>query len=397
MKKRIIFTSIFLALALSACGGGKSTSSSTKSVAKTEDIKFNPEEYVTKLGEYKGLEYTKIPVDVTEEEIEARIKSFLANYPEKIMDREVKKGDTVNLDYEGKKDGKAFEGGTAKGFNLGIGSGQFIPGFEDKIIGHKPGETFDIDVTFPKEYRKGSDLNGATVVFTIKLNYIAGKIPEKLTDDIVKANTEFKNVDDYKDSVKKAIADQKKEAVKAKAQGELFPKVVSGSTIKSVPDNVKERYRSQFISYYKNMADTYGIKLRELIKSQFKIDEEEFKKTADQYAETMGKQLVVIRMIAKKEKLEVTDKEYKVALNAYYERSGAKGNIELKAYEDKIGKSNIIDIVLADKVVAFMMENGKAVEPKPEPMPKPTENKASSEKPSSTSSEKTASEPKKDN
>lgn len=399
MKKRILITSVFLALAMTACGNNGKTTSSTSSAISSGAITFNPEEYVTKLGEYKGLEYTKAPVDVTDAEIDAKVKAFLANYPEKITDGEVKKGDTVNIDYEGKKDGKAFEGGTAKGFNLGIGSGMFVPGFEEKIIGHKPGETFDIDVTFPKKYREGSDLNGAKVVFTIKLNYIAGKVPETLTDELVSANTEFKTADEYKANIKEELKAQKEEGTKMAAQAEVFPKIVTESAIKSVPDTLKQKYYNQFKSYYENMAASYGIKLKDLIKNQFKIDEAAFEKTANAYAENMGKQLIVVRMIAQKENLKVTDDEYKTALNTYYEKSGAKGNIELKDYEAKIGKSNIEDIVLADKVITFIMENGKAVEPKPAPAvaaPNTSADKKSSSAAETTSSEEKTSSSDKD-
>lgn len=362
-------------IALTACGGnsennssktasGSAVSSSVAAGATGAAIEFNPSEYVEKLGEYKGLEYTETKTDVTDEEIEQQVKSFLAAYPAKVTDRDVKKGDTVNIDYLGKKDGVAFDGGTASGASLTIGSGKFIPGFEDGLIGKKPGETVDLNLTFPKEYNNNPDLAGAKVVFTVTVNYIVGEAPTELTDEIVKENTEFSTAADYRDSIKKKLTEQKIDAAKATAQTELLEKVVTSSSIKSVPKAVEDRYYSQFTGYYKNMAAAYGMELKDLITNQFKITEEDFETKAKEYANIMGKQLVVVRAIAEAENIKVSDEEYKAGLEKYYENSGAKGQIDLEAYEAEVGKGNISDIILTDKVVTFLMDNGKAVAPK---------------------------------
>ena len=360
-------------IVLTACGGkggtGKSSSVSSASgsavSSKVESatgaaIEFNPSDYVEKLGEYKGLEYTKADTAVTDEEVEDRVKSFLSNYPEKITDREIKEGDTVNIDYVGKKDGVAFEGGTDKGFNLTIGSGRFIPGFEEGLIGKKPGETVDLDLKFPDDYHS-EELKGAKVVFTVTINHIE-EAPKELTDELVKANTEFKTAEEYRNDARKKITESKISESDAATQRELLDKVVTTSAIKSVPQEVKDQYYEQIKNYWTNVAAQYGSELKDFITNQFKITEEEFENEIKSQAELSAKNLVVVRAIAEAEKLQVSDDEYKAGLETYYENSGAKGSMELDAFESEYGKGRIMDLILANKVGKFLIENGKEIE-----------------------------------
>lgn len=373
MKKRVYLMTAISAVvvALTACGGnaGNNKSSSATSAsgsavssnATGTAIEFNPADYIEKLADYKGLEYTKQDVSATDAEVEEKVKSFLEAYPEKITDRAVQKGDTVNIDFEGKKDGVAFDGGTAKGFDLTIGSNSFIPGFEDGLIGKKPGETVDLNLKFPDDYKNSEELKGAKVVFTVKVNYIVGKAPTELTDELVKANTEFKTAVEYKDDARKKIETRKNDEAKETAQRELLEKVVTTSAIKSVPKAAEEKYYNQVIDYWNNVATQYGMELKDLITNQFKITEEEFEAEVKKQAELSARILVVVRAIAEAEKLEVSDDEYKAALNTYYENSRAKDSMDLATYEQQVGKESIIDIILNDKVGAFLVENGKAV------------------------------------
>lgn len=382
MKKRVyLMTAISaVAIALTACGGNSgssksgsagtgSASGSAVNTASTVDnsavIEFNPSDYIEKLANYKGVEYTKVDTVVTDAEVEEKVKEFLKNYPEKITDREIKKGDTVNIDYEGKKDGVAFDGGTAAGFDLNIGSGNFIPGFEDGLIGKKPGETVDLNLTFPADYHS-EELKGAKVVFTVKINYIIGEAPKKLTDELVKENTEFATSADYETDIRKKLEESKQDAAKESVQREVIDKVVTESAVKSVPKEVEDKYHQQIMNYWNNLAAQYGLELKDIVTNQFKLTEEEFEKEVKSQAESSAKQLVVVKAIAEAEKLEVSDSEYQDALNSYYERSGAKGSIDLATYESQVGKGNIMDLIILDKVGAYIVENGKEVEAKAE-------------------------------
>ena len=377
MKKRIyLMTAISaVAIALTACGGnagnnkstggstatGSAVSSDTTGAATGASIEFNPADYIEKLADYKGLEYTKQDVSVTDAEVDEKVKSFLEAYPEKITDRAVKKGDNVNIDFEGKKDGVAFDGGTAKGFNLKIGSNSFIPGFEDGLIGKKPGETVDLNLKFPDDYKNSEELKGAKVVFTVKINYIAGEAPKELTDELVKANTEFKTAAEYKADIRKKLETIKSAEEKENVQKELLEKVVTASSIKSVPEVAENKYYGQIMDYWKNVAAKYGMELKDLVQNQLKLTEEKFEEEVKKQAELSARILVVVRAIAEAEKINVSDEEYKTALNTYYENSGANAAMDLDAYEKQVGKGNVMDIVLNDKVGAFLVENGKAV------------------------------------
>ena len=373
MKKRVyLMTAISaVAIALTACGGnagnnksvGVSSASGSAVAGKTTSatgaaLVFNTADYIEKLADYKGLEYNKMDTGVTDNEIEEKVKAFLKNYPEKITDREIKKGDTVNIDYVGKKDGVAFDGGTANGFDLAIGSGSFIEGFEEGLIGKKPGETVDLNLTFPKDYHS-EELKGAKVVFTVKINYIVGETPTELTDELVKANTEFKTAAEYKADIKAKLETRKKDEAKQSAVRELLEKVVTASAIKSVPKEAEDRYYTQIMDYWTNVATQYGSELKDFVQNQFKLSEKDFETEVRTQAVAAAKQLLVVRAIAEAENLNISDKEYQAGLNSYYENSGAKGNMELSAFEENFGKGRISDLILTDKVGNFLIENSK--------------------------------------
>lgn len=361
-------------VALTACGGnsgnnksssvssasGSAVSSKTAGTATGSAIEFNPADYIEKLADYKGLEYSKMDTEAADAEVEERVKAFLKNYPDKITDRAIKKGDTANIDYVGKKDGAAFEGGTANGFDLGIGSGSFIPGFEEGLIGKKPGETVDLNLTFPKEYHS-EELKGKAVVFTVKINYILGEAPKELTDELVKENTEFKTVAEYKADIKNSIEEGKKEEAGEEIKRELIDKVVTETAIKALPKDLEDEFESQFKDYWNKLAESNGIEMKDFIKNNLKSTEEEFEQVVKRQAYVSARKLVVVRAIADAEKINVSEDEYNEALNKYYESSGAKESMELSEYEKQVGKEKLINLLLHDKVGKFLMENGKEI------------------------------------
>ncbi|MFC2477271.1 MAG: hypothetical protein ACFNTU_07285, partial [Catonella sp.] len=148
---------------------------------------------------------------------------------------------------------------------------------------------------------------------------------------------------------------------KENVQKELLEKVVTASSIKSVPEVAENKYYGQIMDYWKNVAAKYGMELKDLVQNQLKLTEEKFEEEVKKQAELSARILVVVRAIAEAEKINVSDEEYKTALNTYYENSGANAAMDLDAYEKQVGKGNVMDIVLNDKVGAFLVENGKAV------------------------------------
>lgn len=346
MKKKWIVVLLLTAavLALSACG-------------KKEKGRFSYDlkDYVEKLGEYTGLEYNEEDTAVKDEEIEAEVKAFLSAYPERVEGRPVEEGDIVNIDFEGKKDGVAFEGGTSKGFDLTIGSKRFIPGFEDGLIGKKIGETVDLDLTFPKDY-DNEELKGAKVVFTVKINHIQAPLKE-ITDALVSQKTEVKTVAAFKELINETIAERKKISL----QTQLMEKVVKETVFKGLPKELETYYGDQFKLYYENIAKANQISLEDLITKQYKITQEEFDKRAGEYFKFMGEQRLVVESIAEGEKLSVSDKEYEEELEKLFKSSNPAPNTDKKAFEETVGADNIKNTVLTRKVVDLMIEKGKPV------------------------------------
>ena len=219
MKKRIMVTGILAGIMAFAVGCSSSV---------------NPDKYVT-LGQYKGIEVAKQAVEVTEAEAESQIQYMLEQQAttEDVKDRtKVEDGDVVNIDYEGTLDGVAFEGGTAQAFDLTIGSGTFIPGFEDGIIDKEVGDTFDLDLAFPDTYTNNPDLAGKEVVFTITINGIKEKVVPKLDDAFVKTvSDDVSTVAEFKDKVKSEILKSKQDSADAQMLTDLWTQVVEGATV----------------------------------------------------------------------------------------------------------------------------------------------------------------------
>jgi trigger factor len=371
MRKK--FLAMLLALcaataSLTACGSkneGFGSAAATGSAVKLNEIDVN--KYVKKLGEYKGLTYTKTDTTVTDDEVEAQVAQFLAQHPEQVTDSsiKVKDGDTVNIDYCGKKDGVAFDGGTASGQALTIGSNSFIDGFEEGLIGHTPGETVDLDLKFPDNYRSegqaGSELNGAAVVFTVTINYIEGEAPKTLTDDLVAAYSSYKTADEYRAALKKNLEAQKKASATSSAEQEMLPEIVSKSSIDGMPDTVHDKFYNQFINYYKQMASYYGMSYSSFLTTVYQTTEDAMNSTAESYATRMGQQYLVMLAIAQKEGIKIDEATYQEELKNYYDTYGSN-YASAEEFETALGRETILEQMITDKVLDLLMKEGKAVE-----------------------------------
>ena len=219
-KMTAVLLAAVMAFSLAACGGEDTdgtTAAETEESSSTDETEAAAEEpeyfsafnldnlsdYV-QLGEYKGIEVTAQDTTVTDEDVETELQSQVENATpiyEEITEGTVADGDVVNIDYEGTLDGVAFDGGTDTDFNLTIGSGQFIDGFEDGLIGKNIGDTVELNLTFPEDYTTNSDLAGQDVVFTVTINYVQGEeIPQELNDEFVQRVTDgtYTTVDEYR-------------------------------------------------------------------------------------------------------------------------------------------------------------------------------------------------------
>ncbi|MGN0395879.1 MAG: trigger factor, partial [Coprococcus sp.] len=191
------------------------------------------------LGEYKGIKYSYEPVQVTDEEVQAEVQNFVSSLTTYNEDKEseAKTGDTVNIDFVGSVDGVEFEGGNTQGagYDLVLGSGSFIDDFEDQIVGHKPGDTFDVTVTFPENYGK-DELNGKDAVFVTTLNYIKVPVEAEYSDELVKENTDYSNMADYEKSVRDKLQASNDANAWSSAQNTVMVNAINNAVI----DNVSE-------------------------------------------------------------------------------------------------------------------------------------------------------------
>ena len=384
MKRSLKLGAVCLGMAVLLCACGKGSTESTEAassetetaqseavsetVAETEDTNVYPYEYdvesMVKLGEYKGLTYTETDVSVSDDEVESQINSTLTAHAtaEQITDRAVEDGDTVNIDFEGKIDGKTFDGGTASGASLTIGSGTFIDGFEDGLIGVKPGDKTTLKLKFSDEYKTNTDLAGKDVTFDVTVNYIKGDdiVPE-LDDDFVKGlNIDgVSNVKEYRAYVKSQLqANKESEAEKSK-QSELLQQAVDNAEIKEIPEELVTQYATQYIDYYKQYASYFGLELSDFLTQYMNQTEEEFNQSAQDYGKERAGYMLVVSAIAKAEKVDV-DALYDEKVAQYAEQSGYADAATL---EKDYSKRYLNQIIINEEVQNILEENAKAVAP----------------------------------
>lgn len=341
MKKQIVvlITGIMCtAMLLTACEASKGL--------ETEAVKIT---------QYKELEVDQVskPAEITDEDVEMEIQSVLDAQAEikEINDRAVKDGDIVNINFVGKIDGKAFEGGSAKDQELEIGSDSFIDGFEDSIIGHKVGDKFDWDGKFPDNYGN-KEYAGKDVVFSIELNSITERTVPELTDEIVaKLSESAKNVKDYKEEVKKQLEDAAELKYKNTLYSEIWQEVLDNTEVKKYPDGEKEKTQENLKKRYEKLAETYGMELKDFVENQFGMSEEDFDKQAAEVAEQNVKSKMVTQAIAEKEKITLSDEAYEKELKRIVEQYGYESVDALKEQVDEEElKATALNNLVLDKL-----------------------------------------------
>lgn len=260
------------------------------------------------LGEYKNLEVTDTFVAPTDADVDSYITSMLSPVAVEDENAVVASGDTANIDYEGKIDGVAFEGGTSQGYDLVIGSGTFIPGFEDGVIGMKAGEEKDIDVTFPEEYHN-EDYAGKAAVFTVKVNSIK-RAPE-LTDEWVTETTssDITTVDDFKAFVKESLSKSIRAQADSSMQYEAWQQVVNNSTVNKLPKSFVDRSGENFDRINLADAEDAGMTLEEFMEAN-NITDEYYQQLKEAYAIDSAKNTVLCYAVWDAEGMTVEDPEY---------------------------------------------------------------------------------------
>ena len=223
----------------------------------TAEVATKPE--VT-LGQYKGIEVPETKVEVTDEEIEAELKKVQEqNAREITVDRPAENGDTVVIDFEGSVDGEVFEGGTAENHSLVLGSGSFIPGFEDQLVGAAADSDVEVNVTFPEDYQ-AKELAGKAAVFKVKVHEIKKKELPEINDEFAQDVSEFDTLDEYKEDVKKGIAEQKEKAVRQEKQEKIIRQIVENAEM-DIPDPMVITQTRQMMDQFAQQMQSNGLSM----------------------------------------------------------------------------------------------------------------------------------------
>lgn len=264
------------------------------------------DKYVT-LGDYKKMKVTATRPKVSEDGIEDYINSRLLVGT--ITNRPIKKGDVADIDYVGKKDGVAFEGGTASGYKLSIGSGGFIPGFEDRLVGVNVGETVDLNLTFPENYRNTA-MAGQEVVFTVTVNSIEGSAEYATVtpEEMAEMGLPYKTKEEVWEAGKRAMEENAEETYTANARSAVVRKVVEESTVQSIPEYLIEEEAQNYNRYIESLAKSmYDMDLETFVTSAYGVTMEQYNSQMNEMFTETIKQYLVMEAVARAEKMEITE------------------------------------------------------------------------------------------
>ena len=320
------------------------------------------------LGEYKGLKATKKSTKVTADEVKAELARMQEQNStvSDVDDRAVKKNDIVVIDFEGFVDGKAFEGGKAEKYELTIGSNQFIPGFEDQIIGHKIGDKFDVNVKFPEDYQ--ADLASKDAVFKIKLHGIKVKEVPALDDEFAKDVSEFDTLDELKKDIKKQLEKRKNDDAENELHNTLLEEVAKGIKAE-IPEAMIEKTIDDDVNEYSYRLQSQGLKLETYLKYTG-MDMKGFREGFKERAETHVRLNLALEKIIEKEKIEVTEEdieaEYKKYADAYnMDIDTIKKAVSAESLKPELASRKAIDLIVDSAVVTEEKAAKKTAEKKP--------------------------------
>lgn len=323
----------------------------SETAASSEGLTTGADEDKVVLGDYKGVEVDKVEVQpVTDEEVEQQILTILRTNPVKeVPEGHVAQvGDTVNIDYSGKKDGVAFDGGTAEGQELKLGSGQFIAGFEDGLIGAKAGEKRSLDLTFPEDYGN-KDLAGAAVVFDVTVNSFSSIVPE-LNDEFVLANSKAsKNVDEYREEVKADLEKRNEQGAAFQKRNDAFMTALKNSEVFLTNQTIDEEYNKQLINIT-NQAQAYGVNV-ETLAALNGMDMPTLQKYLKQMAAETVRQKMFVNAIAESEKISFTDDAEREAM------AKEMGFESLDHMKENYGEDTTETYLLTEKVASYLADN----------------------------------------
>ena len=381
MKKKAVVAMLIMCMAVSAaaCGKSSDTEKTTTETTDTKDSEDSKEDstdtdtketdssegnrlvsvkdvskYVT-IGEYKGLELNRTSQSVTDDDVQAEINYDLEDNGTEVKDGTVENGDTVTINFTGTIDGKEFDGGSAEDYELVVGDGEMIDGFEDGIVGMKSGETKELDLTFPDDYYEES-VAGKAVVFKVTLQKFTR--PAELTDEWVAENTEYKTVDEYRAAVKTQLEDTAVQTADYELYSDAWNEVQAASEIKDYPkedvDAAKKSYQELNEKYVKDA----GMEMADFLKSQG-MSEEDYESECQQYAESKVEQNLIVQGIMDAEGLSIDDEETQKLKDDLIEEYGFASIDEMI---ETYGEQEVNESLALLRVERFIVDNANVTE-----------------------------------
>ena len=309
-----------------------------------------------KLGQYKGLEAPKAEVKVVAADVNARLKEMADRNSRLVsVERAVKKGDTADIDFEGFDNGVAFDGGKGENFDLEIGSGSFVPGFEDQLIGMKAGEEKDIDITFPENYTP--ELAGKPVVFHVKVNEVKEKQVPAIDDEFAKDVSEFDTLKDLKADIKKKLTAERTESAQRAFEDVLMAKVAEGIEA-DIPEEMVELQAERMMEQFKQQLASQGIPFDQYLKMT-NTAEADFRKQAQGPAADQVKMDLAVEAIIKAEGLEASDEDVENEMKSVAEKYG----MDLDTVKKYLRPEDVKEQVIREKVVKLVADSAVAVAP----------------------------------
>ena len=304
------------------------------------------------ISAYTGLEVTKEVVEVTEEDIMKDIDATRERNSRmlSVENRAAQEGDQAVIDFEGFLDGVAFEGGKGEKFPLGLGSGSFIPGFEEQIVGKNIGDEFDINVTFPADYG-AENLAGKEVVFKIKLHELKVKELPELDDEFVKDVSEFNTVDEYKADIKAKITERREKNAEGKVENDLLDALIANTECE-IPDCMIQQEIDGYIRDYEMRLQHQGGNL-EMYFQYTGMTMEKLRENFKSDAERQVKIRLALQKIAKTEKIKALKKD----IEAEYKKIATGYNVDIETVKASIPESGISEDIVLRKAVDFVKEN----------------------------------------
>ena len=381
MKKRAIMISMLLVMALSVTGCSQKTATKdkdtkTEETAKTDDAEetesdntedtsedtpttaelmagIDVEKCVT-LGDYKGVTVEKTIQSVTDEDVQNEIDNALANYPVEV-DQAAKEGDTVTIDYVGKIYGEEFDGGSDQGADLKLGSGKFIDGFEDGLIGARKGETRTLNLTFPEDYTQ--DLAGKAVEFTVTVNAVKEPLSEP-TDQWVADNIEgYDNLADYKAGIRSEQEESNEQTAENQVRYAAWTQVIDNCTINEYPETLVEVGKKLYEQQVETYAKYAGMELDAYIESSG-LTQEEYQSNMEEYGKNVAAQALVCQAICDKEGFAIGDDDYQKALQDMLTEYGCTEDELIQTY----GQDNVEQSIMLNRVSNLILENANVTE-----------------------------------